>query len=120
MKNLLETRVHITEGGSTIRKEGLAGITTFIANSYIVAVNGTILSMTGMSYGGITISTGLTAFVGCMLIANAPLVLVPGMGDNVFFVFVLVASFGLTWQQSLTATLMANPTVFTEELILDA
>ena len=111
MKTFLETRFHLTEEETTVRKEILAGVTTFIAISYIIAVNGTILSLAGMSYEWVTISTGLTAFIGCMLMAfraNSPLVLVPGMGDNAFFVFVLVTSFGLTWQQAIAATLIAG------------
>ncbi|MBL1225592.1 NCS2 family permease [Enterococcus sp. BWR-S5] len=111
MKKFLESRFHLEDEQTTVRKEVLAGITTFVAISYIIAVNGSILSMAGMSYEWVTLSTALTAFIGCMLMAfvgNSPLVVVPGMGDNAFFVFVLVASFGLTWQQALAATLIAG------------
>ncbi|WP_043930225.1 NCS2 family permease [Bacillus sp. EB01] len=102
---------NIDSANSTIRTEILAGLTTFMTVAYIIVVNGAILSQAGMPYEAVTIATVICSFVGCMLMAlwaNSPLVLVPGMGDNAFFVFTLVFAFGLTWQQSLAAVLIAG------------
>ncbi|WP_156424354.1 NCS2 family permease [Bacillus sp. FJAT-27445] len=96
---------------ATIRTEMLAGLTSFMTVAYIIVVNGAILSMAGMPYEAVTLATVICCFVGCMLMAlwaNSPLIIVPGMGDNAFFVFTLVLSFGLTWQQSLAAVLFAG------------
>ncbi|WP_152396695.1 NCS2 family permease [Paenibacillus guangzhouensis] len=100
---------------TSIRTEMLAGLTSFITIAYIIAVNGAILSNAGMPYEAATIATVFSALVGCMLMAfwaKSPLILAPGMGDNAFFVFTLVFSFGLTWQQALAAVLIAGIVFF--------
>ncbi|RHW40325.1 NCS2 family permease [Neobacillus notoginsengisoli] len=96
---------------TTIRSEILAGLTSFMTVAYIIVVNGAILNTAGMPYEAVTLATLIVSFVGCMLMAlwaNSPLIIVPGMGDNAFFVFTLVLSFGLTWQQALAAVLIAG------------
>jgi len=99
------------EANTSIRTEGIAGLTSFMTVAYIIAVNGAILSQVGMPYEAVTIATLICCFLGCMLMAlwaNSPLLIVPGMGDNAFFVFTLVFSFGLTWQQALAVVLIAG------------
>lgn len=89
----------------------IAGLTSFMTVAYIIAVNGAILSAVGMPYEAVTIATVICSFVGCMLMAlgaNSPLIIVPGMGDNAFFVFTLVFSLGLTWQQALATVFLAG------------
>lgn len=111
VKNLFQIR----DNETTIRTEMLAGLTSFITIAYIIAVNGAILSIAGMPYEAATIATVLASIVGCMLMAfwaKSPLILAPGMGDNAFFVFTLVASFGLTWQQALAAVCIAGVMFF--------
>ncbi|AZK45735.1 NCS2 family permease [Paenibacillus lentus] len=111
MDSRLERWFHLQEEKTTIRTEIVAGLTTFMTVAYIIAVNGTILSMVGMPYEAATIVTVICSFIGCMLMAlwaNSPLILVPGMGDNAFFVFTLVFSLGLTWQQALAAVFVAG------------
>jgi len=101
----------LQEANSSIRTEGIAGLTSFMTVAYIIAVNGAILSQVGMPYEAVTIATLICCFLGCMLMAlwaNSPLLIVPGMGDNAFFVFTLVFSFGLTWQQALAVVLIAG------------
>ncbi|WP_249870789.1 NCS2 family permease [Oceanobacillus saliphilus] len=110
-KNILNQMFQIQNENTTIRTEILAGITSFVTVSYIVIVNGTVLNLAGMPYEAVTIATVLVSFLGCMLMAfwaNSPLILIPGMGDNAFFVFTLVFSLGLTWEQSLVAVLFAG------------
>jgi adenine/guanine/hypoxanthine permease len=93
------------------RTEVLAGVTSFMTVAYIIVVNGSILRGAGMPYEAVTIATVICSFLGCMLMAvwaNSPLIIVPGMGDNAFFVYTLVFSLGLTWQQALAAVLIAG------------
>ncbi|OCA82264.1 permease [Bacillus sp. FJAT-27225] len=96
---------------TSVRTELIAGLTAFMTVAYIIVVNGAILNQAGMPYEAVTIATVISCFIGCMLMAlwaNSPLLLVPGMGDNAFFVFTLVFAFGLTWQQALAAVLIAG------------
>jgi AGZA family xanthine/uracil permease-like MFS transporter len=99
--------------GETInaRTEVLAGVTSFMTVAYIIVVNGAILRGAGMPYEAVTIATVICSFLGCMLMAlwaNSPLIIVPGMGDNAFFVYTLVFSLGLSWQQALAVVLIAG------------
>ncbi|WP_438348578.1 NCS2 family permease [Paenibacillus sp. FA6] len=111
MKSRLQKFFHIHEEKSTIRTEVVAGATSFMTIAYIIAVNGAILSKAGMPYEAAMIVTVICSFIGCMLMAfwaNSPLIIAPGMGDNAFFVFTLVFSLGLTWQQALAAVFLAG------------
>lgn len=102
---------HLQEENTSIRTEMVAGLTSFITVAYIIVVNGAILHSVGMPYEAVTLATVICSFIGCMLLAfwaNSPLIIVPGMGDNAFFVFTLVLSFGLSWQQALAAVLIAG------------
>ncbi|HEY2422443.1 MAG TPA: NCS2 family permease, partial [Neobacillus sp.] len=111
MNKQLENWFHFQKENTNFRTEVVAGLTSFMTVAYIVAINGAILSTVGMPYEAATTATVICAFVGCMLMAfwaNSPLIIVPGMGDNAFFVYTLVFSLGLTWQQSLAAVLLAG------------
>ncbi|WP_066065100.1 NCS2 family permease [Neobacillus soli] len=111
MKKRLDKLFYIQRENSSFRTEVLAGLTSFMTVAYIIVVNGAILSKTGMPYEAVTIATVICCFMGCMLMAlwaNSPLIIVPGMGDNAFFVFTLVFSLGLTWQQALAVVFLAG------------
>ncbi|MDR6123972.1 AGZA family xanthine/uracil permease-like MFS transporter [Bacillus sp. SLBN-46] len=111
MNKLLNSLFHIEKEQSSIKTEVLAGLTSFMTVAYIIAVNGAILSKAGMPYEAVTLVTVICCFLGCMLMAlwaNSPLVIIPGMGDNAFFVFTLVFSLGLSWQQALAVVLLAG------------
>ena len=91
------------------------GITTFAALSYIVFVQPGLLSQLGMDFQAVLVATCLAAAFSTFLLgllANSPVALAPGMGENFFFVYALCAlppiGFGLSWQQALTATLLAG------------
>lgn len=92
---------------STIRTEILAGITTFLTMSYILAVNPDMFSvLDGMPRGAVFTSTALAAIVGCLVMAfwgKLPFGLAPGMGLNAFFVFTVCDQMGYSWQFALTA-----------------
>lgn len=93
----------------TVRKEILAGVTTFLTMAYILAVNPSILSTTGMDGGAIFTATCLSAVVATLVMAvyaKLPFALAPGMGLNAFFAFTICGSMGYSWQFALTAVLL--------------
>ena len=100
----------IDPNNTTIRKEIVAGITTFLTMSYILAVNPTIFSMLdGMPGGAVFTSTALAAIIGCLAMAfwgKLPFGLAPGMGLNAFFVYSVCLGMGYAWQFALTAVLL--------------
>lgn len=90
----------------TVRTEMLAGLTTFLTMSYILAVNPIILSDAGMDKGAVFTATVVAAVVATLtmaLYAKMPFALASGMGLNAFFAYTLVISMGYTWQQALAA-----------------
>ena len=95
---------------TTVRTEVLAGITTFVTMSYILAVNPDIFShLEGMPGGAVFTATALAAIVGCLAMAvwgKLPFGLAPGMGLNAFFVYTVCLGMGYTWQFALTAVLI--------------
>jgi AGZA family xanthine/uracil permease-like MFS transporter len=93
----------------TLRKEVIGGITTFLTMAYILAVNPSILSATGMDAGAVFTTTCLSAVVGTLvmaLYAKLPFALAPGMGLNAFFAYTVVLTMGYSWQFALTAVLI--------------
>lgn len=94
-----------------LKNEFVGGFSTFLAMSYILFVNPTILSTTGMSKEALFTTTCLMGMIGTFLmgaIAKYPIALAPGMGTNAFFTFTLVATLGLTWQQALAAIFISG------------
>ena len=93
-------------GQTSVRTELVAGLTTFLTMSYILAVNPDILSQAGMSKEAVFTATALSAAVGTLLmsvLAKLPIALAPAMGVNAFFAFTLVQGMGLSWQTALAA-----------------
>lgn len=106
MKNLLKKTFKLTENKTTIRKELLAGLITFLTMSYILIVNPSILSTTGMDKDALFTATALaTIFATLMmaLYAKLPIAQAPGMGLNAFFAFTICGVMGYSWQFALTA-----------------
>ena len=94
---------------TTIRKEIIAGITTFLTMSYILAVNPSMFSELDMPGGAVFTSTALAAIIGCVAMAfygKLPFGLAPGMGLNAFFVYSVCLGMGYSWQFALTAILL--------------
>lgn len=101
----------IRAGGSSIGREVMGGITTFLAMAYIVAVNPGILAPAGLPKAATAVATSLAAAGGTLfmgLYARRPLALAPYMGENAFFAFTVVLGLKYSWQQGLAATLMAG------------
>ncbi|WP_195999699.1 NCS2 family permease [Clostridium sp. 1001271B_151109_B4] len=89
-----------------MKKEMLAGLTTFLTMAYIIAVNPNILSTTGMPAGALVTSTCLAAGIACILMgvfANLPFALASGMGLNAYFAYTVVGQMGVTWEVALSA-----------------
>ena len=97
----------LKEHGTDVKTEILAGITTFLTMAYILAVNPSILSSTGMDAGALFTATALAAIIGtlCMaFFANYPIALASGIGLNAFFASIVAG--GISWQVVLTAILI--------------
>lgn len=105
--------------GSTVAREIVGGATTFMAMSYILFVQPAVLSKAGMDSGGVFMATCISSAIACFLMgimANYPIALAPGMGENFFFVFALcgaggVTAFKLSWPEALALTAAAG-TIF--------
>jgi len=94
----------LTESKTNVRTEIIAGVTTFFTMVYIIFVNPSILSMTGMSWGGVFVATILAAVIGTLvmaLVANVPYAQAPGMGLNAFFTFTVCFQLGFDWREAL-------------------
>lgn len=101
----------IRENGSSVRTEVLAGLTTFLAMSYIIVVNPTILAEAGMNFNAVFVATCITAAIGCMMMgltANYPIALAPGMGLNAYFTYAVVKGMHVPWQIALGAVFVSG------------
>ncbi len=108
---MLEKLFHLNKLNTSVKIEVLAGVTTFLTMSYIIFVNPSILSKTGMDASAVFVATCLASAIGSIamgLIANYPLALAPGMGINAFFTFGIVMGMGLSWQQALGAVFISG------------
>ncbi len=103
---MLEKYFPFAENKTNSKTEVIAGITTFLASMYIIVVNPSILSQTGMSFNGVLTATIIvSAFSSIMMgiYANNPILVAPGMGLNVFFTFSVVIGMGIKWETALGA-----------------
>lgn len=104
MTSFLDRLFQLKQHGTSVSREVVAGLTTFAAMAYILAVNPSILSVSGMNLGAIITATALssavmTAWMGAL--TNYPLAMAPGMGINAFFAFTICKMEGLGWAQAL-------------------
>lgn len=103
---MLEKLFKLSEHGTNVKTEVVAGITTFMTMAYILAVNPSILASAGMDQGAVFTATALAALIGTLLMAacaNYPFALAPGMGLNAYFAYTVVLGMGYSWQVALTA-----------------
>ena len=101
---MLDRLFKLSEHGSNVPRELQAGLTTFAAMAYILAVNPSILEAAGMDRAALVTVTALTAAVSTVLMAlltNFPLALAPGMGINAFFTYTICLGAGVRWQEAL-------------------
>lgn len=126
---LLEKTFHLSEQGTTVKREILAGLTTFVSMAYILFVNPSILGAAGMDKGAVFTATALSAILGSVLmafLANYPIAVAPGLGDNAFFAFSVVLGMGISWQKAMAGVFIAS-VLFTilsflkvREIVIDA
>ena len=110
---MVEKLFKLKENNTTVKTEVIAGITTFMTMAYILAVNPSILSASGMDSQAVLMATALAAFIGTMcmaLLANYPFALAPGLGLNAYFAYTVCGAMGYSWQFALLA-------VFVEGLV---
>jgi AGZA family xanthine/uracil permease-like MFS transporter len=103
---------------TTVRKELLAGLTTFMAMSYVLFVNPSLLAQAGMDHGAVFVATCLAAALGCLLmgaLANLPIALAPGMGLNAFFTYVIVLEQGYSLANGAGGSVFLRLSVFITE-----
>ncbi len=108
-QGLLERLFKLKENNTTAGREILAGLTTFMAMAYILAVNPSILSAAGMDSNAVLGATALAAFVGCLImgfLTNYPFALAPGLGLNAYFAYTICGSMGYSYQFALFAVLI--------------
>lgn len=112
---MLEKVFRLRENGTTVRTEVAAGITTFMTMSYIIFVNPSIVSETGMPFQAVLIATCLASAITCLLmafLANYPFALAPGMGLNAYFTYSVVLGMGVPWQTALGAVFVSGAIFF--------
>ena len=111
MIDMLDSLFKLNVNDTNIKKEILAGFTTFITMSYIIFVNPQIMSSTGMDFGAVFVGTCLAASIACFImgfIANWPVGLAPGMGLNAFFTYSVVGEMGYSWETALGAVFLSG------------
>src|SRR6266852_1854961 len=114
-RSLVDRYFGLTESGTDIRTEFVAGLTTFLTMVYIVFVNPAILGNAGMDKGAVFVATCVAAAVSTLvmaLYANYPIALAPGMGLNAFFAFTVVLTYKYTWQQALAGVFCSGVIFF--------
>lgn len=108
--SFFDRKFRITEKGSSIKTEIVAGLTTFLAMAYILVVNsGIFLDLGTVSFDAMYVTTAISAVVGTVfigLLANLPLAQAPGMGLNAFFVYTVCGSLGFTYANALVFVLL--------------
>ena len=108
---MLEKLFQLEASGTTVRREVIAGLTTFLTMAYIIFVNPSILQIAGMDFGAVFMATCLAAAFGSAfmgLYANYPIALAPGMGLNAYFTFGVVKGMGFTWEVALGAVFISG------------
>lgn len=101
---LLQRIFHLEENQTTVRREMLAGVTTFMTMAYVVVVNPQILSESGMPVEGVLFATCISSAVATLVMglwANYPIALAPGMSLNAYFTYSIVLGRGVAWQTAL-------------------
>lgn len=129
MKNQINSFFGLDTLQTTVKREILAGFTTFISMAYILFVNPTVLGASGMDEGAVFTATALASALGCILmggLAKYPIATAPALGINAFFSYSVCIGMGVPWQTALAGVFVASLifiviTIFKlRELIIDA
>ncbi|MGX7200404.1 NCS2 family permease [Enterococcus nangangensis] len=129
MKEKILTYFQVQELNTTVKREMLAGFTTFISMAYILFVNPSVLGAAGMDQGAVFTATALASALGCLLmgfLARYPIATAPALGINAFFAYSVCIGMGISWETALAGVFVASLifiliTIFKlRELIIDA
>ncbi|MCI1287796.1 MAG: NCS2 family permease [[Lactobacillus] timonensis] len=107
----LDHQFQLSTQQTSIRREAVAGLTTFVSMAYILFVNPSVLGTAGMNKGAVFTATALASIIGCLLmafLANYPMAIAPGLADNAFFTYSVVLSLGIPWQKAMTGVFVAS------------
>ncbi|MFI3165128.1 MAG: NCS2 family permease [Bacillota bacterium] len=107
----LDKQFKLKENGTTVKTEIIAGLTTFFTMAYILFVNPSILSASGMSSEGVLFATCIASAIGCFLmafLANYPFALAPGLGLNAYFAYTVCLTMGISYQGALAAVFISG------------
>ena len=102
MSRLLERLFHLSQNGTTVWTEILAGSTTFFTLAYIIFVQPTVLSAAGMDFGSVFVATCLGSGIATLMMAffaNYPIAVAPAIGHNFYFVFTVIVAGGAGWRR---------------------
>jgi adenine/guanine/hypoxanthine permease len=108
---LLQRLFHLNENQTTVRRELLAGLTTFMTMAYVVVVNPRILAEAGMPVEGVLFATCVSAAIATLIMglwANYPIALAPGMSLNAYFTYSIVIGRGIPWQTALGVVFLSG------------
>jgi adenine/guanine/hypoxanthine permease len=126
---MFERLFKLGEHRTTVRTEIIAGSTTFLSMAYIIFVQPAVLSAAGMDFGAVMAATCISSAIACLamaFIANYPIALAPGMGENFFFAFTVVLGMGVSWEKALGIVFLSGVLFVAltflriRELIIDA
>lgn len=113
VSTFLERQFHLKENHTNVKTEVIAGLTTFLTCTYILAVNPAILSSTGMDSEAVLWATAIAAAIACFamgLLTNFPFALAPAMGLNAYFAYTVCGALGLSWQNALACVFVEGVT----------
>ena len=111
MNSRIATYFGLEQAGTTVRREVLAGVTTFVTMSYIIAINPAILKTAGIPEGPSMVATVMTAMLGTLIMglyANRPFAIAPYMGENAFVAYTVVKVLGCKWETAMAAVFLAG------------
>src|SRR5215470_8380263 len=115
MLNAVGRYFGFARAGTTLTREVVAGVTTFVTMSYIIVVNPAILRAAGIPVEASTVATIVTAIAGTLLMgvyANRPFAVAPYMGENAFIAYTVVVALGYRWQAALAAVFLGGVLFF--------
>ncbi len=108
---MLERLFKLKENHTTVRTEIIAGSTTFLSMAYIIFVQPSVLSAAGMDFDSVMAATCLSSAIACLMmafLANYPIALAPGMGENFYFTYAVVLGMGIAWEKALGAVFISG------------
>ena len=108
---MFERYFKLSESGTSVKTELLAGLTTFLSMAYILFVNPSVLGATGMDKNAVFVATGLIAAIATIfmgVVAKYPFAIAPGLGINAFFAYSVVIGMGVKWQTALAGVFVAG------------